>query len=481
MAVKRQTDGGWCGGRYDRRDEHGPVMTRKLVLDLSYLVTEALAFFIIGAVLSGASGREGASFWSYLAAEAGGFFLVRGLLRVDLPHGVLVVVGGVVTLALLVTLCGLAFEPGSFPPGWDGLVSFLRDPGRSSDAAWAALVYGIVLLTVAWGRGVMVAQRRIERSMALRSFSLGLVVLLFGLLFGQEQVTRGAINGASIPMVAFGLLTLALIHLRDGRPSAVDPWRGPWLVIVAGTIGVLVLAGAALGVLPLGPMGYVYDHAISPALEGLLFVVTWAIIIVAFPFAWLLSLLVSGIHPAAAPTPTPTTTQQDTTAQQQHQQTGAMAGVFVVLFKLIAILVVVAVTAYIAYRLFNRLHRPPDEDEDRDSLRGEGSVWGDLAALWRNLRPRRPSVFRGLDEPRLPAGVLEVRRLYVRLLERAASRGRERPASATPDEFGPLLEQDFNSPIPAHLTGAFVRARYGLVEPAPGEIDGLREGLKRLE
>ncbi len=456
-------------------------MTRKLVLDLSYLTTEALAFFIIGAVLSGASGREGASFWSYLAAEAGGFFLVRALFRVDLPHRLLVVAGGVITFLVLVTLCGLAFQPGSFPPGWSGLLGFLSDPGSASDAATAALIYGIVLLTVAWGRGVMGAQRRVERSMAVRSFSLGLAVLLVGLLFGQETVTRGAVNGASIPMVAFGLLTLALIHLRDGRPSAVDPWRGPWLMIVVGTIGVLVLAGAALGVFPLGPMGYIYDHAIGPALEGLLFLVTWAIIIVAFPFAWLLSLLVSGIHPSAAPTPVPPPTAQDTTNQQQQQHTGAMAGVFVVLFKLIAILVVVAVIAYIAYRLFNRLHRPPDEDEDRDSLRAEGSIRGDLAALWRSLRPRRPTLFHGPGEPLLPPGVLEVRRLYVLLLERASARGRERPIAATPLEFEPVLEQDFQSPIPAHLTGAFVRARYGLLEPAPGEVDDLREELRRLE
>ena len=350
------------------------MINRKLILDLSFIATEALSFFIIGAVLSGATGREGASYWSYLVAEAGGFFLVRGLLRVDLPPRLLIAAGGVVTVLALITICGLEFEPGYFPPGWGGLIHFVGDPGTASDSAWAALIYGIFLLTLAWGRGVMVAQQRIERATALRSFSAGLVVLLIGLLFGQETVSKGAVNGASIPLVAFGLLTLALIHLREGRPAAAEPWRGPWLLIVIGTIGVLVLAGAAFGVLPLGPMGFVYDHVIGPAFEYALFVITWIVIILAFPFAWALSKLLGAFSPPGKQPAFSPAQNQDNLQKTLQKHNGGMAAVFVVFFKLLAILVVVAIVCYIAYRLFRRLHRPPDEDEDRDSLRGEGSI-----------------------------------------------------------------------------------------------------------
>ncbi len=457
------------------------MMSRKLVLDLSFIAMEALSFFIIGAVLSGATGRDGASYWSYLAAEAGGFLLVRGMLRVDLPPRLLIAAGGVVTFIALVTICGLEFEPGFFPPGWGGLIDFARDPGSASDSAWAALIYGIFLLTLAWGRGVMVAQQRIERATALRSFSAGLMVLLIGLLFGQETVSKGAVNGASIPLVAFGLLTLALIHLREGRPAASEPWHGPWLLIVGGTIAALVMAGAAFGVLPLGPMGFVYDHVIGPAFEFALFVFTWIVIILAFPFAWALSKLIGAFNPPAQQQPFSAPQNQDNLQKTLQKHEGGLAAVFVVFFKLLAILAVVAIVCYIAYRLFRRLHRPPDENEDRDSLRSEGSIRADLAALWRSLRPHRPAGAGGPTEPSLPPGVLEVRRLYIRLLDRAAARGKTRPQATTPLEFEPVLQQDFRSAVPVHLTDAFVRARYGLVEPAPSDLTALREELKRLE
>jgi hypothetical protein len=143
------------------------------------------------------------------------------------------------------------------------------------------------------------------------------------------------------------------------------------------------------------------------------------------------------------------------------------------------VIAVVALVSYLAYRLFSRLHRPPAEGEERESLAGEGSLQSDLAALWRHLLPRRSSAAAGA-EPDLPPGALEVRRLYLRLLRRSEDRGRTRPPAATPLEFEPVLGQAFSSRAPADVTDAFDAARYGRVAPEDAELRRLREEVERL-
>lgn len=457
-------------------------MGQRLTLTLSFILMEALAFFVVGAVLAGWTNHSGVSVFSFVAAEAGGYFLVRALLRFELPPRLLIATGGAVSFLALLAIGGLEFDPGTFPPGFAALGGFLKDPGRLSSSAEAHAVYGIILLCVAWARGVLTAQDRLERDRVLRSFSAGVVVLVAALLFGQESVARGAVNGASIPLVAFGLLTLALIHLRDARPAGDAPLRGPWLLISAGTVGGLVLGGAALGVLPLGPMGAVYDHAIGPALSFVVFVIAWIILILAFPFAWLISVILDWLAPGKSfkPLEPPPPQDYDTKSTNIVRQHGGAIGIVVVLAKLLAVIAVLALITYLSYRLFRRLHRPPVEGEDRESLDGEGSLLGDLAALWRHLRPRRspPSV---PPEPALSPGVLQVRRLYLRLLDRAAAHGRLRPAAATPLEFEPQAAQAVDPRTVDELTRAFVDGRYGLHEPDPATLERLRNAVNRLE
>jgi hypothetical protein len=452
-----------------------------LVLELAFIAMEALAFFVIGAVFAGAGGHEGMSYPAYLLAEAGGFFLVRGLLRIDISHRALVIAGGLISVFALITIAGLEFDPSSFPPGWGGVLIFLRDPGDATNTTRVPVLYGVILLVVVWGRGIFAAQDQIERGRALRSFSIGLVVLVVGLLFGQESSARQAVNAASIPLVALGLLSLSLIQLREARPEGGDPLRGPWLLISLGTVGGLVLVGAIIGVLPLGPGGWVYDHAIAPVLTAGVILISWVIIALAFPFAWLISVIFTHLFGGHALQPPRPPTSTDDTVQNfvKGGSRGGAAAFVVVLVKLLVILIVVAILAYIAYRLFRRLHRTEAEGEERESLAGEGSWRGDLAALWNHLRPRRPRS--AVDEPPpLSSRALEVRRLYLRMLDRAARDGFDRPPGATPLEFEPRLEEAFAQAGPAEVTEGFVETRYGLAEPTDDELQRLRSIVENL-
>lgn len=442
-------------------------MSRRLALDLSFLLMESLALFAVCAVLTAASDGDPLVFPAFFAAEAGGFFIVRGLLQFELSHRTLVIAGGLVSLLGLLTIAGLALDPLSWPPGWSGALRFLGNPGDTAEAAGPTAIYGIAFLVAAWGRGIMLSQEWLERPQALRSFTLGLAALVLGLLAGQGTRAQGAVNAASIPMVAFGLLTLALIHLREARPDGAGALRGPWLFISAGTIAVLALAGAAIGVLPLGPAGWLYDHAIQPVLAAMLVVIVWIMIAIAYPFAWLIAqFLAAFVGQTNVQPPKPADVSQDDTSRLlQHGTHGGAATLFVVLFKLLFVLLLVALISYLAYRLFYRLHRAPGEGEEREALEHEGSLRADLLSLLGSLLPRRAGGdVRG--EPELPAELLRVRRVYLHTLDRARERGHPRPAAATPDEFEPELAQALPSGTAEGVTRAFVAARYGRVPPS---------------
>src|SRR5215469_8754702 len=143
-------------------------MSQRAALIAAFIVMESLAFFVIGAVLGGATGHEGLVFPAFLAAEAGGFLVVKGLHQVDLSQRILVIAGGLISFVSLVSIAGLAIDPASFPPGWAGVFDFLGDPAEAMQQTNAAQVYGVLLLVLAWARGMMIAQRRLERNQALR-------------------------------------------------------------------------------------------------------------------------------------------------------------------------------------------------------------------------------------------------------------------------------------------------------------------------
>ncbi|HZQ37709.1 MAG TPA: DUF4129 domain-containing protein [Dehalococcoidia bacterium] len=446
-------------------------MSRRLVLDLSFLLMESLALFVVCAVLTAASDGEPMVFPAFFAAEAGGFFLVRGLLQFELPRRTLVIAGGLVSLLGLVTIAGLALDPSAWPPGWPGLFRFLGNPGDTAQAAGATAVYGIAFLIVAWGRGIILSQVRLERPQALRSFTVGLGALVLGLLAGQGSRAQGAVNAASIPLVAFSLLTLALLHLREARPDGTSALRGPWLLISAGTIAMLALAGAAIGVLPLGPAGWFYDHAIEPVLAAALVVIIWIVIVIAYPFAWLIAeFLANVVGQAKFQPPKPANvTQEDAAQQLKNGAHGGASALLIVLFKLVVVLLVVVLISYLAYRLFYRLHRAPAEGEEREALEHEGSLRADLLSLLGSLLPRRGAKA-SPAEPELPDELLRVRRLYLHALDRAQEHGHPRPAAATPDEFEPELAQALAGDTAAAATRAFVAARYGRIAPDRTEL-----------
>jgi hypothetical protein len=115
----------------------------------------------------------------------------------------------------------------------------------------------------------------------------------------------------------------------------------------------------------------------------------------------------------------------------------------------------------------------------RESVWHEGSFFEDVGDLLGKLFARKGR--RTAPTPDLSPELLEVRRLYLEVLERAEDRGLERPPAKTPLEFAPPLSQHFHSTMPDRVSRAFTRARYGLKAMPSSEIERLRKEWRETE
>lgn len=430
-----------------------------LALLFAFVALETLAVYILGAFMAGLGERGAPPFPAFAAAAGGGLLVARALEAFDLPPGVLTAIGGALSAIGLLVIAALSFTPRGLPPA-----SFGRGALQPIEFA---------LLIGLWLRSARVARLNIARAHVVTSFSLGMALLALALLFDQANPGYGAIEAASLPLVACGLIGLALAHQRDAREESGIAARGPWLPITIGAVLGLVMAALLLGVLPLGPLGWLYDHTLAPVLTLALYAFIAVMLIVAYPLAVLLDrvLTVLGQHAAGLP---PDPGQAAHVSQQLHPtHLNGFAAFGVLLLKVALVVVIVVACASIAYALFGRARRREEEGEEHEPLEVEGSLRDDLALLLQGLRPRRaPSA--APATPNLPPGILAVRRIYLRLLDHAARRGTARPPAATPTEFEPSLEKTIDAAVARAATDAFNAARYGLIEP---EL----EALRRLE
>jgi hypothetical protein len=325
----------------------------------------------------------------------------------------------------------------------------------------------VILISVGWFRGIIAAQRELTYPRALASYTVGLLVVVALLLFGQSSRASAAIDTAAMPYFMLGLLALALVHLSKAEYQQGDFLRGPWLVTLVGTVAVLAVLSAVVGLFPLdllndllAPVGYIFLRALD-----------LLILVIAYPIGLLIVLLinlVTGGRTLQWPAPDRVVTEGADQLQEQAQQ-GGPAEIVVFLAKMLFLLTIAAIIGYVLWRFFffRRLRRPlrdEQSDEVREAIH-EGGLGSDLGALLGALmgRFRRPP---HEGEPPLPADILAVRRLYLRALRRAEAAGAERPPAATPHEFSASLAASLHTPAALSLSDDFAAARYGLVAPS---------------
>jgi hypothetical protein len=455
-------------------------MWRYRLADLSLLTAESLVLFALGATLSAiGSGRgEGPSPLTVLAAMLGGFYFVRLLLRFDVALPVYVAVGAAVSLLAVMVLLNLQYDPSAGPLSLAWLHELASDPetfiSRDPGKFW-----GWLIVAGAWLRGVVLAQRGLTYAGALTSYTVGLLVMMVLLLFGQGSEAAGAIDTAALPFFMLGLLTLSLVHLSRAEHHSRDVLGGPWLVTLAGTVGVLAVLSAVIGLFPIDFL----NALLAPVGIVLLRILDVVIVIIAVPIALLVIFivrLITGGRELQLPQLNQVASDTGERVQRQAQQ-GGPAEFFVVLAKVLFLLALAAAVALALWWVFRRLRRPEaPADETREAIEGEGSLGDDLGALLGGLLGRFRRLGLHADrEPALPPEVLAVRRVYVRALRRSAAAGVERPPAATPHEFAPALEATLHTPAAVTLSERFAAARYGLVAPPREELADLERAVAR--
>jgi hypothetical protein len=453
-------------------------MWRRRTAELTLLSGEALAIFLVAAVLADGAGGAGPSYLVLLAAMVGGFALVRFLFKFDTGRTGLVAAAAVLSVAGIWLLASLEYDrsTGPFAVGW--IARLLADPETYLGTHWA-VTWGVVLIGFAWLRAGATAQRELTYARAVLSFSVGLGLLVVFLLFTQGSGAEQAVNTAALPYFMLGLLTLALVHLSRAEYQQGAFVRGPWLPTLVATVGGLALVAAFVGLFPLGLL----NTLLAPVGVLALHVIDLIILVIAYPMAiiitWLFALITGGRKPDLPP-PNQVATDGVQKLQDQAQQGGPPA-LLLFLFKLVFVTALVAVIGYILWRAYRRLSRPAGEaegDETREALAGEDGFGSDIGALVGALLGR---FHRGPPEhePALPGDVLAVRRAYLHALRRAEDAGTTRPSAETPNEFAPALARALHAPAAETLSQRFATARYGGVAPSREELSRIEREVNR--
>src|SRR5579872_1368864 len=125
---------------------------RDLALAAAYLLLEALAFYLVAAVLAGSDSQPSPPFLCFIAAAAAGYLLARGLRNLELPGAALAVVGGVLSALGLLVLIAFSFAPRGFPP-----YGFGRGP-----APQFYEILGAALLIAQWARAAWIVRQPLQ-------------------------------------------------------------------------------------------------------------------------------------------------------------------------------------------------------------------------------------------------------------------------------------------------------------------------------
>lgn len=420
------------------------------------------------------------------------FLAARLLQHLDLSLTFLRALGVLLAATVVLGTARMQLE-GRFAP-WDLVWFFDPEVNVPGGDKLRGEVLAVGLGVVLWWRGMRLAQREVLWEDVLRSFALGLVVVVGTILLETFLKPQERAASIAFPFFLFGLLALALSHLADVEERKTLSSQAPW-PLLAGAIAVTVLfMGILLGLLPLHRVwrmvlafGQVLDQAVFFVLYGIFLIAGLAAELLIRLGRWLISLL--GLPPARPLEGI----GQDDLLQRLRERTQEQAGppeLLIFLIKAVIVSLVVLAVLVLLARAFNRwaIGQGPVEGEERESLWGEADLGRDLRALLQRVlgifRGQRPVVTSGLEGLQGEAWqrFLAVQRLYLSLLAHAATLGQPRQPWQTPLEYQERLLQLFASggQEVARITVAFARARYGLLLPSSEELGELQEDWERL-
>jgi hypothetical protein len=349
----------------------------------------------------------------------------------------------------------------------------------------------IVLIVFLWYRGIRLATLLITPVRASFGFRAGILIMaLLGLVPSRALQSEMVML---LPLFFFaGLMATTLARaasLRINRDLQRATFGGHWLGLT-GIIGATITGFGFLIALLLA--GYGVEGA-GRILKGLLSAMFAVFVVVATPILyvleWLLRPLAEAFQRAIArlnmwqaPNPINQMPAGGDAAQQNLQQITLILNVL----KFAALgIIVLAVVIVLFNMLRNRaLGLSGIEREDHEKLNDE-SLIDNLRALLRRSAVNLQNVWAALAQFGLSRDLLSaltIRRLYARLLARAAELGYPRHLAQTPYEYQKQLRvafPGFLSEIET-VTRAYVNAHYGELPDSPEALAAMQSAVDRM-
>ena len=432
--------------------------------DPRVLAAAAVLREAVGAVTSGPSVLV------IVFAAFAAFFLSRVITQLRLPRSLAAMLGILASVVMLNVVLHAALAGDLL--FWDsgGLSSFLDDPeaqfaargdaaafvtdpepGAVRGASLGLIVFGLFAL---WARFLLVGRGTVHFERSMRSFSVGFPIVMLAAL--ASRVTGVSAGMFALPYFVLGMLTLAVANVeRSAGEDGQLPRPAPWAIAALVSMGLLAMVAALFGLVAVLEV----EQVLAPIGSVVMRFVTWALIIAVTPVVWVIEAVLTRLFSnanfdalsqlIADPAPTEGLEDRDRSFRWPGWLTSGIR------------LALVTLLGYAVYRVARFLFfgRPGREQErGYAEERGTTATSAGLGSLLRNLVPgrrRRP------DMPQWLARAAAYR-LFARAVNAAEDRGFPRRPGETPLEFSTVAARalDASAVFPG-IAAEFDRARYG--------------------
>lgn len=370
----------------------------------------------------------------------------------------------------------------------------------------------LTLLVTAWlwQTGLLDAPRRMSHDDIWRAFTVGLGAIVFYLLASALSGAALTTIGVNLILLFFGLgmaalafsslkittgLDRALGAPRTGMGSQTPPINRYWLLnttlVVAGLLGLALLV-----IILIAPETLSAIFALlRTVVNGLLRVVGWILLGVAYVMAFFVYLLMKLLEPLIqrimerlADSPLRELLQSMQEIQEEQPELATEAAAISDSYRwlaLTALAIALAVAFALALRRLRALSQA-EEEEERESIFSADLLQDQLGGLLSRWLNRLRNAGETLNPFLSLEGETDARRtiraIYQQLLAGAEQLGHARHPSQTPVEYGEFLEKGIvagDSEMRA-LTAGYLQARYALDLPTEDDASRVRRAWDLL-
>lgn len=338
----------------------------------------------------------------------------------------------------------------------------------------------IPVIVYLWWRGITLGQSTSYFKDIYRNFLLGVVALVFLIIFWQISASSANFTspgaGMGVDVIAFfffGLLAIAISHLYNMRRTMpkeeaklTSVWR--WLPVMLGVIGAMIVIGFGVA----SAMSPEFINAVGTG-AGVVFSFLGKILeYISIPFIyiaqgiviaimWFIRLLSGGQQQQTAEASGNLTPDWGETQTTQLPEAVTSAIKWTVLAVVIALVIFFLARAITRYRA---RHAQDDIDEVRESIFSWRNFREDLKEMLRSLRRKpKPPKELGYQFEEDDARSLDVREIYRHMQWEAGRSGIPRRRYETAEEYAGRIKKfvpDGTKPL-GSLTQMYENVRYG--------------------